>query len=121
MKNILKSAIAIAFLLSFASCTQIIHISQRHDCLNCHDSAPGGVRPALKSGINSLCSGCHPERISSGEHRVDVKPRGDAKGLPLSAQGKVTCATCHEPHGLTGHVKLLRMNPAQLCMACHDK
>lgn len=122
MKKALPIIASILLLLGSASCAQIIHMPQPHACLYCHEAQPKGVRPALiNPDINTLCSACHADRISSGEHRVDVKPTVDTKGLPLSANGKMTCSTCHEPHGLVGHAKLLRMNSAQLCLTCHNK
>lgn len=108
--------------------------------------------------LSQLCTGCHPWRMHPGggwaryaqqsggkgpNHLVVPSPgvmeriaRIELEGkeiLPLDPlSGKVTCATCHNPHergvqfqaradvGADG-VRRLRRGVQEICVTCHDK
>lgn len=84
------------------------------DCTHCHVE---NGQAALKIPTSRLCQQCHKDRQKEGEHVVDMIPSMDVGGLPLS-EGRVTCFTCHNPHG-TEQEKLLRISPRYLCQQCH--
>lgn len=87
------------------------------DCSVCHkdvDKDPG----ALKADINQICLGCH-EKSKRNDHPIGLVPAIKPKELPLDKEGKITCVTCHEPHGWKPYDKLLRMEFNSLCKACH--
>lgn len=89
----------------------------KHDCSFCHvDPAVNGPG-ALKKQVSLLCLDCHPDRLAPKEHQVDIVPVMDVKGLPLFG-GKLTCATCHDPH-TNRHGSLLRKPATELCRICH--
>lgn len=92
----------------------------KKDCRICHKLNEAGTRVILKAPITDLCVDCHPNRVAPAEHVVDVKPSMKVKGLPLY-NGKMTCVTCHEPHGLTGKPKMLRSMKSDICLYCHKK
>lgn len=73
---------------------------------------------AIKSAINEICLECHP-KAKRNDHPIRVAPKTVPEGLPLDEEGKLTCVTCHEPHGKTGVKKLLRMDFSSLCLSCH--
>jgi predicted CXXCH cytochrome family protein len=89
----------------------------KKDCTTCHLDAVPQTGGELKKGLSALCLDCHPDRKAPAEHKVDMVPPMKVKGLPLT-DGKMTCATCHDPHRNL-HGKLLRMNPRDLCIVCH--
>lgn len=93
------------------------------DCSICHmvedDGLPAEGGRRLARPVDMLCVGCHRDRIAPVEHRVGVAP-GRKTRLPLPG-GLVQCVTCHEPHGLKGYGKLLRIRAQELCGECHDK
>ena len=89
----------------------------KKDCTTCHLDAAPQKAGELKKGLSALCLDCHPDRRAPAEHKVDMVPPMKVKGLPLT-DGKMTCATCHDPHRNL-HGKLLRMNPRDLCIVCH--
>lgn len=83
-------------------------------CVTCHVD-----RNNLSSikDINTLCLGCHP--ANTRDHRLEVFPAKAPITLPLSS-GRITCNTCHDPHGKkTAGAPLLRLAPAALCVSCH--
>jgi predicted CXXCH cytochrome family protein len=92
----------------------------KKDCFLCHELNEKGTMVGLKKPINELCLQCHPDRSAPNEHAVGVTPPFSVENLPLYS-GKVTCASCHEPHGLTGISKMLRAKPRDLCLYCHKK
>jgi predicted CXXCH cytochrome family protein len=91
----------------------------KKDCNLCHKLSKHGTRVLLKMPLSQLCLDCHPERKPPAEHVVDVVPTMEVDFLPLDSKGRMTCATCHEPHGLTGKVKMLRGTKSEICGYCH--
>ena len=119
-------------------------------CLYCHAKKPNEKTATYKKvtfvgNLRALCMRCHDIR---GDHpgnfdHMAVKP--SAKGLarmaamkkkyhiilPLAADGKMTCATCHNPHekGViaankpsakgAGSQYRLRL-PDEMCLKCHQ-
>jgi predicted CXXCH cytochrome family protein len=73
---------------------------------------------AIKPNINETCLECHP-KAKRNDHPIQVAPKTVPEGLPLDEGGKITCITCHEPHGKKGLKKLLRMEFSSLCVSCH--
>ncbi|MBF0327832.1 MAG: cytochrome c3 family protein [Nitrospirae bacterium] len=88
-----------------------------NDCNICHESHHGFI---IKRDVTELCKDCHKERISAGEHKVDVQPTMDVpKDLPLKKDGKITCITCHDSH--SKEYLMLRYKSVELCYKCHKK
>jgi predicted CXXCH cytochrome family protein len=93
--------------------------AQKHECSYCHVISPATTPQQLKAPLAELCVGCHADRRGPNEHKVDIVPSMKVVGLPLSREGKITCATCHDPHGTAGHPRLLRARGEELCVKCH--
>lgn len=91
----------------------------KQDCGLCHPSHDGKVTGLLAKPVSELCLGCHQERAGNREHVVDIVPSMAVTGLPLR-DGKITCATCHDPHG-NRFGSMLRLPAGKLCRACHKK
>lgn len=85
------------------------------------------------SAGSALCYSCHDGTLTSlgatffekdgNTHPIDVVPSDRVKvpkEFPLDAKGRITCATCHNPHK-TAYDKYLRMpaDNGELCVACH--
>ncbi len=66
------------------------------------------------------CLGCH-EKETSVSHPVDIPPSpGMHPPRDFSlCNGKITCISCHDPHG-TRYVHLLRRQQSVLCQGCHS-
>lgn len=95
---------------SIASAETAVHAS----CTNCHARGK-----ALKAAtIDELCFSCHPGNAK--DHVLGVVSVTPVSSLPLDKGGKVTCFTCHEPHGKGSTDKLLRLEKGQLCISCHQ-
>jgi len=89
-------------------------------CNICHGSHRMEGMGLVKKTDTELCLECHPDRMGSSEHVVDVIPSmQDVGGLPL-AEGKMTCVTCHDSHKNTIR-KMLRIPPGELCKSCHKQ
>lgn len=94
--------------ITFAEVSPNIH----KDCVNCHLSEGTGKI----ADINATCLKCHPG--SKNDHPLGVISRITPEKLPLD-NGKITCVTCHEPHGKDTIGTLLRMDFNSLCLSCH--
>jgi predicted CXXCH cytochrome family protein len=93
--------------------------AEKHECGHCHITSDKTAQLSLKAPLSALCVGCHPDRRSQNEHKVDIVPSMQVLELPLSRDGKMTCATCHDPHEKNGDPKLLRVQSQELCYKCH--
>lgn len=112
----------VVILSVFASCIWTgkgVLPESKRDCSNCHVVSSGKTSGQLKKPVSELCGGCHPDRSGSREHVVDIVPSMTVTGLPLR-DGKITCATCHNPH-VNRYGSLLRAKPRELCRICHTK
>jgi predicted CXXCH cytochrome family protein len=87
-------------------------------CFHCHTYDSDGARVALRADEAALCLGCHTEADSHGNHAVGVRPEVAPGPLPL-ADGRITCSTCHEPHGMSVHEARLRLPEPRICLLCH--
>jgi predicted CXXCH cytochrome family protein len=106
-------------------------------CLNCHDGtiatdATGAVRGGRFAHTNQLTGfttghgrSDHPVGIAYPAFDEDYHPptmvvAGWKVTLP---DGKVECASCHDPHNNSGEKHMLVMNNARsaLCLKCHVK
>ncbi len=88
-------------------------------CTDCHQTAtPAPDGSDLVKPVAILCNSCH-ENGGRNDHAVGIPPGADGTGgLPLVA-GKIACITCHNMHAETR--MLLRINTAELCLACHPR
>ncbi|MFC1880949.1 hypothetical protein ACFL2S_05550 [Thermodesulfobacteriota bacterium] len=120
----------------------------KQTCLYCHAEIPDEKHTSLKDAklignMDALCIRCHTLesrqifhskhlRKPSDEVLTTIKTMEDQHGilLPLSQEGNITCATCHNPHekgvipdrrlGARG-ASLIRRHRLQhdMCIKCH--
>lgn len=78
-------------------------------CSNCHDIHQPEQKVLSKATQPEVCFTCHKDQ------------RAQFKGIshhPVP-EGKIVCASCHNPHGTTG-TKLLKKNTVnETCFQCH--
>ena len=98
------------------------------DCTACHTVAqaalehdPGAARALLAPDLEERCLLCHGDQGPS--HHTGIKPRKPVPdALPLSADGLITCATCHfmhgEPNAFDDFVRIDNSRGG-LCLTCH--
>ncbi|MHB8882580.1 MAG: cytochrome c3 family protein [Thermodesulfovibrionales bacterium] len=110
-------------ILTLIILTTAYAFAEKHPCSSCHRSAPHSAAAGtlLKAPLSGLCLECHPDRMGTAEHKIDVVPAMKSGELPLGKDGKMTCITCHDPHEKSGNPKLLRILPSDLCLTCHPK
>jgi len=119
-------------------------------CLYCHVEIPDVKKVSYKDtkflmNLESLCMRCHnkSERLSLHDRHIARQPSAAVYAqiknlekqfnitLPLTDDGKITCATCHNPHekglipaeraGAKGASKKYRHRlPGNLCTKCHQ-
>ena len=89
------------------------------------------LKPATGKTLDEkLCLSCHgkagfAEKIGKHSHPIgDISnPYVKYSGLPL-IEGKIDCATCHNPHGGKDRVHLTRKpikGDSELCLSCHEE
>jgi len=79
--------------------------NKTENCTCCHETRGEDVEPhAFFVDISETCEGCHdsdmigrshPVGIESAEHYPEMEIPA---GLPLDADARITCGTCHNPH-----------------------
>ncbi len=107
-------------------------------CESCHNRGPHALWNGSKHDTRGLaCTTCHSVHSFQSEthqlkakdelglcatcHRDKVAKMGLPGHMPVR-EGKMTCTSCHDPHGST-NVKLLKVgdNVTQLCTSCHQE
>ncbi len=114
LSSICKLMIAmISFMTVHVTSIRTAEATSHVACTDCHLRGK-----ALKAAtVNALCLSCHPGNTK--DHILGVIPTAPNLTLPLDKENKITCITCHEPHGKGTVAKLLRIDRERLCSACH--
>lgn len=96
-------------------------LGARPFCSVCHTAKP----PELSFDAVTTCVKCHAGNIDNhpiSRHPIGGVPRIRVPSfLPLTADGRMVCYTCHDPHKkLTDERQdMLRVDYQTLCSACH--
>jgi hypothetical protein len=99
------------------------------NCRTCHtadraalQASPARARTALIPDLEATCNRCHGDQGPS--HKTGMPPKTPVPALlPLAADGKVTCATCHFMHGEDnrfGDFIRIDNHRGKLCLTCHQ-
>jgi DmsE family decaheme c-type cytochrome len=90
------------------------HDVRNLSCITCHSvHNPVAARAQLKAADEpALCFSCH---------RTQVLKMSRVSHMPV-AEGKMTCTSCHNPHGST-NVRLLKVGNwvNESCVSCHTE
>lgn len=103
---------------------------EKTGCTQCHARQPvwGTDRAdtvTFVADINIVCLACHNlgAHPAGVVHTVTLAPSMPAvpKALPLGTGGRITCATCHNPHlgSPVGHRLRGTKEPSAFCLRCH--
>lgn len=87
------------------------HATHQIACSDCHNtmarfSASGLLK---KASVSETCFGCHPAQ------RTEFRKRSH---MPLP-EGKMSCDSCHNPHGTPTRAMLVASTVNDLCLGCH--
>lgn len=101
-------------------------IDPSKQCLACHAVSPHPMSMIPGSGIDSWNHLVVPGESSTRQMNATRARTGER--LPLDPKtGKITCATCHDPHaagviaGDPQHLEKARLRPVARCENCHEK
>jgi DmsE family decaheme c-type cytochrome len=87
------------------------HANRDLACADCHNLHPKGEAPKalLAKPEQELCTGCHQQKKAAMMRSSHMPMR----------EGKITCSSCHNPHGSSGPSMLLQSTVNQNCYTCH--
>ncbi|MDP3191337.1 MULTISPECIES: DmsE family decaheme c-type cytochrome [Comamonadaceae] len=121
--------------VSFGKKTKASAQARSASCLSCHT---GGKNMHWDGGAHAAndvtCATCHSvhkakDKVRDKTQQAEVcyachkQQRADANKLshhPMN-EGKVTCSSCHNPHGSTGPKQLAKNNVNETCYTCHTE
>ncbi len=90
-----------------------VHDTKGVACTTCHTvhTGPGIARRAQLANltVEETCAPCHKEQVRA-ELRFSHHP---------SREGKMNCASCHNPHGTTSPKLVREISTRELCFKCH--
>jgi DmsE family decaheme c-type cytochrome len=90
------------------------HEARNLSCTTCH-SVHAGQSPQhqlVKQTETQLCATCHRAQVVKTERAVAHMP---------VREGKLSCSSCHNPHGSISNVKALKVGSSitESCTSCH--
>jgi DmsE family decaheme c-type cytochrome len=92
------------------------HEARNLSCGTCHSvHTPASFEHQLvKTTERELCATCHRAQVIKTERAVAHMP---------VREGKLSCSTCHNPHGSISNVKALKTGSsvAESCTSCHTE
>lgn len=90
------------------------HEARNLTCTTCHSvhSPQSLTRQLKKATETATCATCHRAQVIKTERAVTHMP---------VREGKMSCSSCHNPHGSISNVKALRTGSsiAESCISCH--
>jgi len=90
------------------------HERREVNCTTCHSvhSPKSTTRQLVKANQTEVCATCHRLQVTKTERAVAHMP---------IREGKMSCSSCHNPHGSINNVKALRVGSsvAESCVSCH--
>jgi DmsE family decaheme c-type cytochrome len=88
------------------------HESRDVACTNCHTVMSDQSPKAQLAKVNEIetCSTCHLQKKAAAI--------GRSSHMPLR-EGKMTCTSCHNPHGTTTPALLKEIGENETCYRCH--
>ncbi len=90
------------------------HEARNLSCTTCHSvHKPASFEQQLvKATETQLCATCHRAQVVKTERAVAHMP---------VREGKMSCSSCHNPHGSISNVKALKVGNSvnESCMSCH--
>jgi DmsE family decaheme c-type cytochrome len=92
------------------------HDRRNLSCTTCHSvhNPKSAERQLVKPTETQVCASCHKLQVAKTERAVAHMP---------VREGKMSCSTCHNPHGSISNVKNLKTGSsvAELCTSCHTE
>jgi DmsE family decaheme c-type cytochrome len=92
------------------------HDRRNLSCSTCHSvHAPKAAEKQLVAATETLlCATCHRMQVAKTERAVAHMP---------VREGKMSCSSCHNPHGSISNVKNLKTGSSvgELCASCHTE
>jgi DmsE family decaheme c-type cytochrome len=92
------------------------HAARNLTCTTCHSvHAPQSIEKQLvKPTETQLCATCHRLQVAKTERAVAHMP---------VREGKMSCSSCHNPHGSISNVKALKVGSSvgESCTSCHTE
>ncbi len=92
------------------------HERRNLSCTTCHSvhNPKSPERQLVQPTQTQVCATCHRLQVSKTERAVAHMP---------VREGKMSCSSCHNPHGSISNVKNLKTGSsvAELCTSCHTE
>ena len=90
-----------------------VHANQGMACTDCHvvHTGPGIAKRAQLANltVEDTCNTCHKEQVRA-ENKFSHHPM---------REGKMNCASCHNPHGTASPKLVKAISTKELCFNCH--
>src|SRR5215471_1687019 len=98
------------------------HESRDVPCTGCHkvmtDVSPKGQ--LSKETVIDTCGSCHLQKRAQ-QMRTSHMPLREGEIMPMLREGKMTCTSCHNPHGTVTPALLKEPSLNATCYTCHTE
>ena len=122
-------------MVDFGKKAQTPAVKQNAQCLTCHQANAAHDWASSAHAANDVaCASCHsvhtvkdPVREASAQievcgscHQAEHADLNKLSRHPLR-EGKMTCTSCHSPHGSTAPMQLVKNTTNETCTSCHSE
>jgi DmsE family decaheme c-type cytochrome len=97
-----------------------VHKKKDVSCSDCHSMHSGPkTATGYGTGLSPLGYLPAPEYVTCGKCHLDVKAAINRRSHHPIVEGRITCSSCHQPHGSMGPAQIKAESINQLCYKCH--
>lgn len=93
-----------------------VHEGQKMSCVACHKVHGGNERLLAAKNENDLCMSCHIN-VRADMYKRSRHPMRETSSF--ASEGRMTCSSCHNPHGARGERLIDAKSINDKCYECH--
>jgi DmsE family decaheme c-type cytochrome len=98
-----------------------VHSTRDVGCTSCHTVMRNVSQRSQLSGATevSTCGECHPIQNARQYRNAHMPLRSGAFQSSTAVDGKMSCGSCHNPHGTVGEHLIAHNSTRDSCLSCH--
>jgi DmsE family decaheme c-type cytochrome len=98
-----------------------VHDANDLACTSCHVVMESVSESSLLSASTEVetCAGCHQVQHARSFRNAHMPLRDGAFQVSTASEGKMSCGSCHQPHGSVSESLISHISVNDQCLSCH--